>query len=229
MPSARRVRWPAVPAGLRRRKPGQPASSCWSCGSGGSAVVPPARLIRRPWRRWQHSAGQRRLIAPHHTRPPQRSGRRRCACLAAGSRLRPGPRLPWGRCCRPARCCGPGRPKRISVTLHVLHHDHAISASGYRSASHDLNRLAGLDRPFSSLAGADQSNDLKRQVGSKVGGAAGESIAGGAGKRRLIPVGKNRSASTMPRVSSREADCGRRRSVPASRSACSRTIRLASA
>ena len=45
---------------------------------------------------------------------------------------------------------------------------------------------------FGSLAGADQSNDLKRQVGRKVGGAAGKSIAGGAGKRRLIPVGKNR-------------------------------------
>jgi hypothetical protein len=84
-----------------------------------------------------------------------------------------------------------GEAKRVAVTLHVLHHDHAIGAGGYRRAGHDFDRLSGLDRK-SSLAGANQPNDLKRLAGRKVGGTAGKPVAGGARKRRLIAVGKNR-------------------------------------
>jgi len=82
--------------------------------------------------------------------------------------------------------------KRVAVTLHVFHHDHAVGAFGYRRAGHYFDRLSSRDCDWAGLAGADQPNDRKRQAGRKIGGPAGEPVARGAGEWRLIPVGTNR-------------------------------------
>ncbi len=82
--------------------------------------------------------------------------------------------------------------KRVAFTLHVFHHDHAVSAVGHRRASHYFDRLSGRDCGWTYLAGANQANHRNRQAGRKIGGPAGEPVARGAGKWRLIPIGIHR-------------------------------------
>ncbi len=121
------------------------------------------------------------------------------------------------------------RAKRVAVTLNVLHHDHAIGAGGHRRPGHDFDRLAGADfDPNWPRRRESDPIDLESQAACKVGRAAGKSVAGGAGKRRLVPVGMNRlRPAPCPEFRAARADCGG--CAGASRSACSRTIRLASA
>jgi hypothetical protein len=82
--------------------------------------------------------------------------------------------------------------KRVKVTLHMLHHDHAIGAGGYRRACHYFYCLARVDHDRLCFARPNRANDLERQTCGEVGGTAGKSISRGACKRGLIPIGSNR-------------------------------------
>jgi len=71
----------------------------------------------------------------------------------------------------------------------VLDHENGIRALGNGSAGHDFPDLAGLQGGRGHFSGADMAGKKEKLVGAGLRCAAGEAVACGAGKWRLIAVG----------------------------------------
>jgi hypothetical protein len=76
--------------------------------------------------------------------------------------------------------------------MDVFEHHDGVGAGWNRSTGHDLPGSAFGKRPGWSVAGTGGSNQIERSMRGGFGGAAGESVAGGAGERRLIAIGAER-------------------------------------
>jgi hypothetical protein len=75
----------------------------------------------------------------------------------------------------------------IAGVAGMLDHHDRVGTRGHRSACHYFNSLTSSDRSFKKFAGADFADDM--ELARQIGGADRETVAGGAGKRRIIAIG----------------------------------------